>query len=177
MASRMMTLSKYLLGLGLDVCFMTKDQLLRLGELGAIRVNGTVIRNPESYFVLNGDEILIGKDDLYTVDFSEANKNDTQPTLYLGEIRPFPAIKADKAQATKILEESSEIFSAWENYSRALLDADAQEAALSKQDLLDECADAIMAISNMIFALGVTDFAPYMRKCFRRNEERGRYDA
>jgi len=172
----MVTLSKYLLGLGPDVCFMTKDQLLRLGELGAIRVNGLVIRNPDSYFVLNGEEILIGKTDRYTVDLSEVSKNDAQPTLYLGEIRPFPAIKADKVQATKILEESSEIFSAWENYNRALQDADTQEATLSRQDLLDECADAIMAISNMIFALGVTDFTPYIRKCFRRNEERGRYD-
>ena len=40
--------------------------------------------------------------------------------------------------------------------------------------LLDECADVIQAVSNLVAALNVVDFAPYMDDCRERNEERGR---
>ncbi len=36
------------------------------------------------------------------------------------------------------------------------------------------CADNIQATCNLLAALGVTDFAPYMDMCRKRNEERGR---
>lgn len=88
--------------------------------------------------------------------------------ITIGEVATFPHAKADKEQAKKILEESAEIYAAWElwheqqwNYKRA-------------NALKDECADVIQAVANMLAALGVDDFTEYMQACERRNRARGR---
>ena len=72
--------------------------------------------------------------------------------VYFGEIDTFPKAKADKKQVCKILEESADL-------------------------LLDECADVVQAIANLVGALGVNNFTFYVEACERRNRERGRYDA
>ena len=89
--------------------------------------------------------------------------------MQLGNIETFPGVKADKAQALKVLEESAEVYA-------ALQERDERNPYTTKQ-LLNECADVIMAVSNMVAALGITDFAPYIRACETRNHERGRYRA
>ena len=92
-------------------------------------------------------------------------------SVKIGEVATFPGAKADRAQALKALEEAAEVFGAWQ----AL---DAGECSSSKRvDVLNECADVIQAVANLIYAMGERDFAPYMDDCRERNEKRGRFDA
>lgn len=88
----------------------------------------------------------------------------------IGEVATFPGVKPDKAQALKVLEEAADMFGAW----RAGYDHDHPNP--SRWPILDECADVIQATCNLVAAYGVTDFAPYMDMCRRRNEKRGRFD-
>ena len=91
-------------------------------------------------------------------------------SVNVGEVATFPGVRADKAQALKVLEEAAEVFGAWQ----AL---DTGECSSSKRvDVLNECADVIQAVANLIDAMGERDFAPYMDACRERNEERGRFD-
>ena len=86
----------------------------------------------------------------------------------IGEVATFPGVKPDKAQALKVLEEAAEVFGAWQEAD------DGEKPALSRWRVLAECADVIQATCNLLAGMGVTDFAPYMDMCKRRNEERGR---
>lgn len=85
----------------------------------------------------------------------------------VGSVAVFRGVKADKAQVLKIGEETMEVFSAFEDW---IFTGD----ELDKKDLLNECADVMQATCNLIAALGVDDFTPYMEACRRRNEKRGR---
>lgn len=91
-------------------------------------------------------------------------------SVNIGEVATFPDAKADKAHALKVLEEAAELVGAWQ----AGYDHDHPNP--SRWPILDECADVIQAVCNLVAAYGVTDFAPYMDMCRRRNEERGRFD-
>lgn len=86
----------------------------------------------------------------------------------IGEVATFPGVKADKAQALKVLEEAAEVFGALQAADEC------NQPNLSRLLVLNECADNIQATCNLLAALGVTDFAPYMDMCRKRNEERGR---
>lgn len=91
-------------------------------------------------------------------------------SVNIGEVATFPDAKADKAQALKVLEEAAEVFGAWQ----AL---DTGECSSRKRiAVLNECADVIQAVANLIDAMGERDFAPYMDDCRERNEKRGRFD-
>lgn len=89
-------------------------------------------------------------------------------SVNIGKVATFPAVKADKAQALKVLEEAAEVFGAWQVYD------DSDIYGLLTDVVLDECADVIQAVSNLVAALNVVNFAPYMDDCRERNEERGR---
>ena len=98
--------------------------------------------------------------------------------VYFGEIDTFPNAKADKEQALKIGEECMEVYSAWEDYeSKCTNPLRLDEIIIARDLLLDECADVLQAIANMVAALGVSNFTLYVEACERRNRERGRYDA
>lgn len=99
-----------------------------------------------------------------------ADNKSTGCSVKIGEVATFPDAKADKSQALKVLEEAAEVFGAWQ----AGYDHDHPNP--SRWPILDECADVIQAACNLVAAYGVTDFAPYMDMCRRRNEERGRFD-
>lgn len=86
----------------------------------------------------------------------------------IGKVATFPGVKADKAQALKVLEEAAEVFGALQAADEC------NQPNLSRLLVLNECADNIQATCNLLAALGVTDFAPYMDMCRKRNEERGR---
>lgn len=86
----------------------------------------------------------------------------------IGDVQTFREVKPDKAQALKVVEEACEVFGAWQNASRSVY------AWTDRLALLDECADVIQATCNLIAAMRVEDFAPFMEDCRRRNEERGR---
>lgn len=89
----------------------------------------------------------------------------------IGKVATFPDARADKAQELKVLEEAAEVFGAWQAFKA---DQDGNTSAIFS--LLDECADVIQAVSNLVASLNVVDFAPYMEECRMRNEERGRFD-
>ena len=101
--------------------------------------------------------------------------------LKIGSIETFKDVKPTKEQVVKIAEETCEVFSAWETYrslsekyekSGLIVDDVAREYA--RVDLLNECADVIQAVSNLIAGLGVTDFTEHIRACEDRNRRRGR---
>ena len=88
--------------------------------------------------------------------------------ITIGEVATFPHAKADKEQAKKILEESAEVYAAWELWNQ-------RQWSESRTDALkDECADVITSVANMLAAIGVEDFTEYMQACERRNHARGR---
>ena len=91
-------------------------------------------------------------------------------SVSIGEVATFPGVKADKAQALKVLEEAAEVFGAWQQFD------DGESPALSRWLVLAECADVIQATCNLIAGMGVADFIPYVAMCRTRNEERGRFD-
>lgn len=86
----------------------------------------------------------------------------------VGSVRRFDHVKPDKAQALKPLEEAAEVLEAWKDWDAFVASGEAEH------DLLDECADVIQATLNLVAALGVEDFRPYMKACERRNRGRGR---
>ena len=87
------------------------------------------------------------------------------------EITPFPNAEANREQVLKILEEAAEVFSAWEDY-------DTYNGLLGPiVPLLEECADVITAVCNMVEGLDHSwDFQEYINRCYEKNYERGRYD-
>lgn len=95
--------------------------------------------------------------------------------IKLGNVRPFPNLKPDKAQVLKPLEEAAEVFGAWQELRDASNDAD-YNSKWEREDLLDEIADCIQACCNLAASLGVTDLTTYLARCEERNRERGRYD-
>ena len=100
-------------------------------------------------------------------------------SVKIGDVTTFAKVKPGKAQVLKILEESAEVFSAWENMLKlewreaygAVTDSEARSV---RDALLDECADVIQATCNLIAALEVDDFTPYTKACDLRNKKRGR---
>ena len=94
--------------------------------------------------------------------------------VQMGSVRRFDDVKPDKKQAFKVLEEAAEVFEAWENIGRIGLVHGAFSLREVEDKLLDECADVIQATLNLVAALGVEDFRPWMKECERRNRERGR---
>ena len=88
--------------------------------------------------------------------------------ITIGEVATFPHVKADKEQAKKILEESAEVYAAWELWNQRPWSESRTNA------LKDECADVITAVANMLAAIGVEDFTEYMQACEQRNHARGR---
>ena len=95
--------------------------------------------------------------------------------VIIGNVETFPNVKADKAQVLKVLEESSEVFSAWENYDNGFEGGNSASDKWILDDLLDECADVMQALCNLIAGLGVEDFTRYIEFCRQRNDARGRY--
>lgn len=74
--------------------------------------------------------------------------------VLIGEAHPLSNAKCDNEQAAKILEEAAEVFCAWRDYDRAMVDGICEEMVeLCKADLLDECADLIFACVNMSYSI------------------------
>lgn len=95
----------------------------------------------------------------------------------VGSVRRFDHVTPDKAQALKPLEEAAEVFGAWQRWSKEVTrwgNPRSFDSYPFRQELLSECADVIQATLNIVSALGVEDFRPYMKECERRNRERGR---
>mgnify|MGYP001777269622 CR=1 FL=1 len=100
----------------------------------------------------------------------------------VGSVRRFDHVNADKAQALKPLGEAAGVFGAWQEMERELAECLAYgnessgdgDVVAMRECLLDSCADVIQATLNLVAALGVEDFRPWMKACEERNRERGR---
>lgn len=98
----------------------------------------------------------------------------------IGDVRAFDNVQCDKAHALKVLEEAAEVFGAWQDYEETREDETQSYGKphdwtyKSSVGLLDECADVMQATVNLVAALGVSDFTPYMRACEWRNRDRER---
>ena len=88
--------------------------------------------------------------------------------VIVGTVPVFASTEADKAQAMKVVEEAAEVFGAWQTW------VDGGCCAGDRGALIGECADTIQAVCNLLDALGVVDFTPYVDMCRARNEARGR---
>lgn len=99
-------------------------------------------------------------------------------SVIIGKVETFPDARPDKAQVLKVLEESAEVFAAWQYASAsAEIDKLTGQNLTTKwaiNDLIDECADLIQATSNLLAGLGVDDMTDAMERCRVRNVERGR---
>lgn len=93
----------------------------------------------------------------------------------IGSVRRFDLVSTFKPQALNVLEEAAKVsgrWRAWETASRR--GADEVTTNMLRRRLLDSCADVIQATLNLVAALGVEDFRPWMKACELRNRERGR---
>lgn len=68
----------------------------------------------------------------------------------------------------KVLEECGEVFAAWQK----LYHGD----EVDPQELIDEAADLVQALSNLLRAHGCDDMRQAMFECHERNKKRGRCD-
>ena len=68
----------------------------------------------------------------------------------------------------KVLEEYGEVFAAWQKLEHGE-DVDPQE-------LIDEAADLVQALSNLLRAHGYDDMRQAMFECHERNKKRGRFE-
>lgn len=94
-----------------------------------------------------------------------------QECVNIGSVATFDAVQPDKVQALKVLEEASEVYSAWQAWDEC---EDRQAEAENRQALLDECADVVQATANLARALGCGDMRLHMMDCEGRNRRRGR---
>ena len=99
-------------------------------------------------------------------------------SVKLGTVSTFADVKANKAQAVKILEESAEVFSAWEccysSCSKKFENKCFSGDCVIREGIAEECADVIQAVCNLLAALGVDDLTAVLDRCKQKNIERGR---
>lgn len=88
-------------------------------------------------------------------------------SVTIGSVATFPGAACDRAQAVKVLEEAAEVFEAVDEYR----DTDDPELA---ELVVDECADVVQAVCNLLAGLGVVDMTVPMAACEYRNRKRGR---
>lgn len=100
-------------------------------------------------------------------------------SVYGMSLRSFaPERLADgKRQALKPLEEAAEAFGAWQQYEEVEeVDPDGVRPYL-RDRVVDECADTVQAVVNLMAKLGVTqdELNAALERCDERNRERGRF--
>lgn len=89
------------------------------------------------------------------------------------EFDTFRSDCSDKEQAVKVLEEAAEVFSAWEQVDDNWLVNTCGFRVM--EHLGDEIADVIMAACNLAERFNI-DVSEHMRRCVKKNKERGRYE-
>lgn len=96
-------------------------------------------------------------------------------SVRIGDVTTWDTWCGACGQARKVLEEAGEVVDAcavlWgaENYG-----AGPSEVSAAMDDLLEECADVVQAVCNLLAGLGVEDFTVEMAECAMRNAARGR---
>ena len=100
----------------------------------------------------------------------------------VGSVRRFDLVSSFKPQALMPLECAADVYQAWKEMEREHANCLARgnessgdgDVVAMRECLLDSCADVIQATLNLVAALGVEDFRPWMKECERRNRERER---
>ena len=106
----------------------------------------------------------------------------------VGDVAVFLDKCTEKDQAMKPLEEASEVLQAWKDYKRAKDELEVSYSGSDVEDrkglldttrnaynhLMDECADTITAVCNLMHRLNVVNPKLYMERCEDRNRARGR---
>ena len=82
-------------------------------------------------------------------------------------VQTFPSVRGDKAQMVKVLEEAAEVYAAWQELDRGATD--------DPKELVDEAADLVQALSNLLSAYNCEDMRQAMFECHERNVARGRF--
>ena len=95
-------------------------------------------------------------------------------SVYIGEVETFKDVEPSKEQALKILEEAAEVFGAWQAWQRTEDEALPHMSLDKIRAIMDECADVVQAVCNLVAAFGEYAFDDYMEECAERNRERGR---
>lgn len=97
------------------------------------------------------------------------------------EVSTFRMYCTDKEQVLKVLEESAEVFGAWQHvYDCMEVNAYTSSSdfdfatRLAVMDMADELADVITAACNLAGRYGI-DLQAALYRCEQRNRERGRY--
>lgn len=85
----------------------------------------------------------------------------------VGSVRRFDDLRKVAYAYSDFKRREIEVFYAWDAWVL-------NQTEEKRERLLDECADVIQATLNLVAALGVEDFRPYLKACERRNRERGR---
>lgn len=78
-----------------------------------------------------------------------------------------------KAQAVKVLEESAEVFGAWQNIQKPIKYINGERCFPTVYMLANEIADCMQALANLADMYDI-DLEAAMRTCDERNEARGR---
>lgn len=94
-----------------------------------------------------------------------------QDCVIVGSVATFDAVRPDKAQALKVLEEASEVYNAWQAWNEY---PGAEVKGECAQAVMEECADVIQATANLAKAMGCDDMRLDMMDCEDRNRRRGR---
>lgn len=84
-------------------------------------------------------------------------------------VHPFAGVTVGKELALKPLEEAAEVYAAWQ-------DLDFTGDAEQRIALMNECADVVQAVCNLVAALGYDSMRDVMACCEHRNRDRGRYE-
>lgn len=92
------------------------------------------------------------------------------------EVSTFHTRCSDKAQALKVLEESAEVYSAWQalNIEYARANDNKPYFPAMRLAFADELADVITAVCNLAARYEI-DLQAALDRCEQRNRERGRY--
>lgn len=91
--------------------------------------------------------------------------------IKLGNMPVGANVKPSKAQALKPLEEAAEVYAAWQQWNSA---PHQEASAMAYAALVDECADVVQAVCNLLAAIGVDDMESALARCVQRNKVRGR---
>lgn len=116
----------------------------------------------------------ISHDALQSAILYAAGYGDDTRLVQIGAVQPFDEVPSPHDTVRKLVEESAEVFGAWEIYSTATLNDAKVESRRAYNDLAAEVGDVIQCVANLLAGLGVCDARDIVMACRRRNVERGR---
>lgn len=139
--------------------------------------DGTVkyVESPE--YVINAHTEALAKyyglepSKVFAMLVNERWRSQCDRTVMLGSVQPFDKIPSTYEEIKKLGEECLEVAVAWQLYDDES-DEDIQQARYD--DLMEEIADVIQVVANLLASLGVKDAREIINACRERNIARNR---